>query len=61
MRCVHPSKRAFLRRFPAPPPTPDGMVFDPFDGPNGELVTAESVQRRAQARMAEKREPAEKR
>jgi hypothetical protein len=48
---VHPSKRAFLRRYPAPAPTPDGMVYDPFDGPNGQLVTAESVQRRAIERM----------
>lgn len=48
---VHPSKRAFLRRFLAPPPTPDGMVWSPYHGTNGKLVRAEDVQRRAQIRM----------
>jgi hypothetical protein len=24
---VHPAKRRFLRQYPAPPPTPEGMVW----------------------------------
>lgn len=46
MKRIHPSKRAFVRRFPAPPPTPEGMVWYA-----NRLVSAEAARAAAAVRM----------
>ncbi|TMI98452.1 MAG: hypothetical protein E6G97_25850 [Alphaproteobacteria bacterium] len=56
MRGVHPAKRAFVRRFPAPPPTPEGMVFM-----SGRLQSAAEVTARAAANMRSRDAAIEKR
>jgi hypothetical protein len=44
---IHPSKRAFLRRYPAPPPTPEGKVWH-----NNRLIDAAELQARCARAMA---------
>lgn len=50
MKRVHPSKRAFVRRFPEPPETPEGMVYALRDGKTV-LVPAKEVSAAAARRM----------